>query len=648
MSKVDLLRNTEIFSGLNEAEHKVIADLSEYQAFEKDDLVFEKGSVSRNFYIVESGEISIKTELEDDKTIAYFIRGDIFGEFDLFEDDIRTAYAIAGNRTKLLIFPKRGLNFEPVYKKHPHIFAKIYHKLINIDAGRIRNINKMVSEKTQWMKEIKMQMLHDKLTGLYNRAYIEDELYKNYDHLGAVFSVMVVKPDNFKTINDTFGHEAGDIALSSIASKVRSVLRKSDIPVRFRGNEFVIILPNTKLREAFEQAKIFFSELSNLDLGKMIKETSLTLNFSIGISTYPLHANNCEELVGRAFAKLFEQRDNGGNGILLDTEAVDNNIEFLKSVELFSSLYLSELSRIAKHLHTVEIKAGGVICNEGDEGKELFIIKTGSTSVLIKVQDGSNKEVAELLPGNFFGEMAIFENSPRSATCIAREDSTILKLDENDFFKLMETESETSIKIMKIMLDIMSERVSNTGNFIKEMVKWGNDASRRAVTDKLTGVYNRRYLENAIIEIFENAKKQNTPFSLIMADLDFFREVNESYSHEIGDKYIVEVAKVFKKAVRKNDIVSRYGGDEFTILLPDTTLKKGAEFAEKIRLGVMELDFLKKYSGPKIMVSVSLGIACYPETCTEQKVLREQADLALYKAKESGRNRVESADYPGI
>jgi diguanylate cyclase (GGDEF)-like protein len=296
----------------------------------------------------------------------------------------------------------------------------------------------------------------------------------------------------------------------------------------------------------------------------------------------------------------------------------------------------------------VEIKAGGVICNEGDEGRELFIIKTGSTSVLIKVQDGSNKEVAELLPGDFFGEMAIFENSPRSATCIAREDSTILRLDENDFFKLMETESETSIKIMKIMLDIMSERVSNTGNFIKEMVKWGNDASRRAVTDKLTGVYNRRYLENAIIEIFENAKKQNTPFSLIMADLDFFREVNESYSHEIGDKYIVEVAKIFKKAVRKNDIVSRYGGDEFTILLPDTTLKKGAEFAEKIRLGVMELDFLKKSSGPKIKVSVSLGIACYPETCTELKVLREQADLALYKAKESGRNRVESADYPGI
>ncbi len=129
-----------------------------------------------------------------------------------------------------------------------------------------------------------------------------------------------------------------------------------------------------------------------------------------------------------------------------------------------------------------------------------------------------------------------------------------------------------------------------------------------------------------------------------MADFDFFREVNEGYSHKIGDKYIVEVAEVFNKTVRKNDIIARYGGDEFTILLPDTSLKEGAELAEKIRLGVMELDFLKKYTGPEINVSVSLGIACYPETCTELKALRKQADQALYVAKESGRNCVKCAD----
>ena len=119
--------------------------------------------------------------------------------------------------------------------------------------------------------------------------------------------------------------------------------------------------------------------------------------------------------------------------------------------------------------------------------------------------------------------------------------------------------------------------------------------------------------------------------------------LNEGYSHEIGDKYIIEVAKVFVQSVKKNHIVSRYGGDEFTLLLPETSLKECKEIAEKIRLGVMALDFLKKFKGPEINVSVSLGISNFPETCNDLKELREQADQALYRAKESGRNRVESA-----
>ena len=643
MSKANLLKNTEIFSCLDEKELKELESLCEYKIFEKNKLVFEKGNKSRNLYIVDSGEISIKNELDDDKAIAYFIRGEIFGEFDLFEGALRTAFAVAVDKTRLLVFPKNGMKFESVYKEHSQIFAKIYHRLINIDAGRIRNVNKMVSEKSQWVEEIKKQMLFDKLTGLYNRSYLEDELYQKYSQFGEIFSVLVIKPDTFKTINDTFGHEAGDIALTSIAEKVRSLLRVEDIPVRFRGNEFVIILPETKLEKAEDEAGKYFDELSSLDLGKIIKEKSLCLFFSIGVSTYPQHAETLEDLVGRAYAKLFEQRDNGGKGILVDSEDVDSNIEFLKTVKLFSSLYLSELKQIAKHLHTVEVKSGEVLFNEGDEGNELFIIKEGSTSIMIKVQDGSIKEVAELLPGDFLGEMAIFENSPRSATCIAKEDSTVLKFEENDLFNLMKTASETSIKIMKIMLDIMSERASKTGKFLKEMVKWGNDASKRAITDKLTGVFNRRYLENAVTEEYEKAKKHKLPLSIIMADLDFFREVNEGYSHEIGDKYIIEVAKVFVQSVKKNHIVSRYGGDEFTLLLPETSLNECKEIAEKIRLGVMALDFLKKFKGPEINVSVSLGISNFPETCKDLKELREQADQALYRAKESGRNRVESA-----
>jgi len=175
------------------------------------------------------------------------------------------------------------------------------------------------------------------------------------------------------------------------------------------------------------------------------------------------------------------------------------------------------------------------------------------------------------------------------------------------------------------------------------MVKWGEDASLRAVTDKLTGVYNRRYLESELDNRFSRAQKENSQMVLVMADMDYFREVNEGYSHEVGDQYIVEVAKVFTGSFRKTDIVSRYGGDEFTILLPDTDLATGMNVSEEVRKNVAALDFLKNLEGPDLRLSVSLGLACYPTTGLSVADLKEQADKALYVAKHNGRNRVEHA-----
>jgi diguanylate cyclase (GGDEF)-like protein len=103
------------------------------------------------------------------------------------------------------------------------------------------------------------------------------------------------------------------------------------------------------------------------------------------------------------------------------------------------------------------------------------------------------------------------------------------------------------------------------------------------------------------------------------------------------------VAKVFTDTFRKTDIVSRYGGDEFTILLPDTDLATALEVNERVRQRVEDLDFLKKLDGPELRTSVSLGISCYPATCLTLAELKEQADRALYAAKHNGRNRVEHA-----
>jgi len=651
-SLIEYFKKTDIFSDLTDSDLSVFASRSDFVDYGKGDIIFKKGEKSRQLFIIKKGEVIITNNLtevkknegfSDSMAIARFIKGEMFGEFEFFEDGTRTSFAIAAEDTTLITFPGEGVELVDFLDEYSYIFAKVYHKLIAVNSGRQRMTHRLISEKTGWIDEIKKQMFFDKLTGVYNRTYLEDELSKNFSFLEPLFSLLVIKPDNFKLINDSFGHEAGDSALQAISNKLQSLLRSDDIAIRYRGNEFIIILPATPLEEAAELAQRYLDEMSAFDIGAAMGRESHRQTFSIGVASYPEHEKDFLELVEKAFTKVFDQREVGGNGFQVATIEENELINFLKSTSMLSSLKMSELHQFAQRLELVRYKKDEVVFHENEDGEELYIIKSGSLSVRISLKDGTYKEISVLKEGEFFGEMAIFDNAPRSATCIANEDCEMLRLQKDDFFHMMQLSSHAAINVMKNMLHRTTERLNSSGQVITQMVKWGEDASLRAVTDKLTGVFNRRYLESELDKRFDMATKNGTPLVLVMADMDFFREVNEGYSHEIGDQYIVEVAKVFTGTFRETDIVSRYGGDEFTILLPDTDLEVAMKVNEQVRLNVEKLDFLKHLEGPELHPSVSLGLSCYPETCRTLDELKKQADEALYVAKNSGRNRVEHA-----
>ena len=163
---------------------------------------------------------------------------------------------------------------------------------------------------------------------------------------------------------------------------------------------------------------------------------------------------------------------------------------------------------------------------------------------------------------------------------------------------------------------------------------------KRAIIDEFTGAYNRRYYDEVVNEQFQDAKDHNLPFSIVMVDLDRFREINNAYGREIGDQVIKEAAKVFQKNLRNTDILIRFGGDEFIFLMPATDAKAAFEVSENIRLKVGDLELLRKLKGPVSQISTSQGIASYPENGEDLKALREMADQAVYQAKEQGRNKV--------
>ena len=164
-----------------------------------------------------------------------------------------------------------------------------------------------------------------------------------------------------------------------------------------------------------------------------------------------------------------------------------------------------------------------------------------------------------------------------------------------------------------------------------------------SVTDDLTKLYNSRYLNATLRREVERSKRYRTPVSLIFLDLDGFKSVNDQYGHLWGSRTLVEVGKLLASTVREIDVVSRFGGDEFTVILPQTGPEGAAIIAERIRQRIAETTFLSTY-GLQVRISASLGIASFPDHGRTKDDLLARADQAMYLVKGRGKNGVALAE----
>jgi diguanylate cyclase (GGDEF)-like protein len=316
------------------------------------------------------------------------------------------------------------------------------------------------------------------------------------------------------------------------------------------------------------------------------------------------------------------------------------NPDVLSTVEIFSLLTARDRATVSRYLHPRPLPAGATVFREGDRGDELFIVGSGRICIAIRLPDGSEHEVGRCAAGDFFGEMSIFENAPRSAGCSVVEEGTLYSFSRTDFQDLVARHPRVAIKLMYRMLNTTTRRLRETSGFLSDMVLWGEKASRRAITDELTGAYNRRFLEDSLDGLVEEAVRCSTPLSLLMIDLDYFRQINELYGHAKGDEAIKAVVQVFRRFLGEKDIIARYGGDELVIILPAAGCAEAADLAWRICREVAALDIFGRPDGPIRNVTTSIGIASCPQHATDAKALRAAADKALYTAKEQGRNRV--------
>jgi diguanylate cyclase (GGDEF)-like protein len=156
--------------------------------------------------------------------------------------------------------------------------------------------------------------------------------------------------------------------------------------------------------------------------------------------------------------------------------------------------------------------------------------------------------------------------------------------------------------------------------------------------DPMTGLNNRRFLEEYIETLVNNVQRKKSHLSIMMLDLDYFKMVNDTYGHDAGDAVLKALAKVLKQSVRASDMVIRYGGEEFLIILQDAEGTQADQIAEKIRLAVEALK--TQVAGIVIEKTISIGISDFPTDSDTFWQAVKYADVALYQAKETGRNRV--------
>lgn len=327
---VSLLRNSTIFEDLKDDEMTVIAGYSDYYEFADGEHIFERGSQAQELCVIDRGAVVIRRSDGDGLDIARFISGESFGELDLMGGNVRTAAAVADGATRILLFPQRGLALEDVIHEHPSLFARVLYRLIATVASRIRSTNRLISENATWVKELRHQIHMDKLSGLYNDAYLLDEvtrLLAGGTGESDPVSVMMVKPDNFKAVNDTYGHEAGDRTLKRMARTLQKLALPGESAVRFRGNELALLMPETDREGAVARAGGVQPAMNAIDISDIIAAEGFVLTVSIGIASSTEWAEKHgaatgavpevipQALIEAAHERAFAARESGGNAV---------------------------------------------------------------------------------------------------------------------------------------------------------------------------------------------------------------------------------------------------------------------------------------------------------------------------------------------
>ena len=309
-----------------------------------------------------------------------------------------------------------------------------------------------------------------------------------------------------------------------------------------------------------------------------------------------------------------------------------SRLQLFRNVDLDNQALLDLLSQCEYR----QLQKGEVILSTEEENHYLYILLKGRLVIQLSAHD--DIPLATVEPGECVGEMSIIDSRVPSAQVKASEVTDVLVIEQDILWRMVSVSHE----IARNLLYIMSERLRYSNLVVADSLEMQRKYQHYASTDALTGLHNRGWLDDAFDREVKRSERDQLPLALIMIDVDNFKSCNDEYGHLAGDQILITVANAIRTPLRPNDLVARFGGEEFAVLLPETTVENAKIIAERLRERVSEAAPGSIDNKDLPRVTISLGIAGRQPGYSLDMMIAA-ADVAMYHAKRNGKNRVEVA-----
>ena len=311
----------------------------------------------------------------------------------------------------------------------------------------------------------------------------------------------------------------------------------------------------------------------------------------------------------------------------------DYKRSLLDSLDLFKGVYPDDIQSLLQRCDRRDLKEGEHLLSPREKNEHVFVVLSGSLNIHVGSPDAP--VLATMEAGECVGEMSIIEDRDPSAYVIAAESSHLLLMHQTVLWGMVDASHEFA----KNLLVVLSERVRSHNRVIADSYGELRKFERHATTDALTSLANRHAMEDLFPKEVARCVEKNKPIVMMMIDIDNFKQFNDLFGHIAGDRALATVSKILRQQLRPRDLLVRYGGDEFAVLLPDVDMEQAIAIGERVLENVSGGTGDTSDSLIQIPIRISMGVAELRPQGTLDSLIRD-ADAALYRAKHAGRDRV--------